>query len=207
MRCRVHGHKIGEECPHGLRLWRELHRYVESEPETSLRSDESSPEIVSVALTNLAAKLDDLTARQNHRYRQDMVECDAVLETVWTASVLCDISTDRARGFARWIRSVKQTMRRDVFVEPEIHDAWLDGGAPVFDIERDDLLESMQPDDDDVVGKRSSRQPRSRTARHKREALLGKKSNNGDSFFPGSRKNRKLRLAAVTGQPVGVVNQ
>ena len=98
-------------------------------------------------------------------------------------------------------------MRRDVFVEPEIHDSWLDGGAPVFDIERDDLLESMQPDDDDVVGKRSSRQPRSGTARHKREALLGKKSNDGDSFFTASRKNRKLRLAAVTGEPVGVVNQ
>ena len=190
-----------------MRLRCEFYGYVERQPETSLRSDECSAEIVSVALADRAPQLDDLAAWQNHGHRQDMVECDSVLETVRTTGVFRDVSTDRARGFARGIGSVKQTMRRDVFVEPEIHDAWLDGGAPVFDIERDDLLESMQPDDDDVVGKRSSRQPRSRTARHKREALLGKKSNNGDSFFPASRKNRQLRLAAVTGEPVGVVNQ
>src|SRR5438128_1868773 len=207
MRCRIHRHKIGEERPHGLRLWRELYRYFEREPETSLRSDESSAEIVSVALADLAPQLDDLTARQNDRHCQDMIERDAVLETVRTASVFCDVATDRARSFARGIRSVKQTMRRDVFVEPKIHDAWLDGGAAVFDVERDDLLESMQPDNNDVVGESSSRQPRSGTARHKREALLGKKSNDGDSFFTASRKNRKLRLAAVPGQPVGVVNQ
>jgi hypothetical protein len=98
-------------------------------------------------------------------------------------------------------------MWRDVFVEPKIHDAWLYGGPAVFDIERDDLLESMQPDNDDVLGQRSPRQTRSGAARHERKALLGKKSNDGDSFFPASRENRELRLAAITGQSVGIVNQ
>jgi hypothetical protein len=44
-----------------------------------------------------------------------------------------------------------------VLVELEVYDAGLDGRAAICDIEGDDPLETMEPDDDDVIGERSAR--------------------------------------------------
>ena len=157
MRRFIHRHEVSEQRAHGLRLRRELYGDVESDPEATFGSNECSPEIVSITLAELAAKLDDLAAGQKDSHRQDVIERDTVLEAVGTTRILSDVPTNRASRFARWIRSVEQSMCRDVLVESEVHDPGLNGGATVLDIERDDLLETVESDDDDVICERASR--------------------------------------------------
>src|SRR6266481_4621056 len=144
----VDRHEISEQSPHRLRLGSELDGDVQSEPEAAFRSNERATQIVAIALADLAAKLDDLTTRQDDRQRQNMVECDAVLEAVRTTSVLSDIAANRARRFARRVRRVQQPVRRDVLIEPQIYDTGLEGGASIVDIERDDLFETVDSNDD-----------------------------------------------------------
>ncbi len=203
----VHRREIGEQRPHRLRLGHQLDGYVQSEPEASLGPDECSAQIVAISLTDLAAELDHLAAWQNHRHRQHVVERDPVLEAMRTSGVLGYVAADRARRLARRIRSVEQSVRCDVLVEPEIHDAGLDRGAAVFDVEREDLLEAVEPDDDDVVGERSAGQSGAGASRDEWESFIGQQSHDCDGLFTRPRKNSEPGLAPVAGQSIGVVDQ
>ena len=185
----------------------QLDRDVEREPEASLRTNEGAAQIVAIALTDPAAELDDIAARQEDGHRQHVIQSDAVFETVWASGILGDVAADGARRFAGWIRSVQQSVRRHVLVESEVHYARLDCGAAVLDVERDDLLESMESDDDDVVGERATRQTSAGSARNEGKSLVGEQSHDRDGLVPRSGENREPRLAPIPGKSVGVVDQ
>jgi len=175
---------VRTDCGFGVR-----HGDVDRQTKTPLRSDEGTAQVVAIALTNPVSQLDDLTAWQDDRQRQNMVEGDAVLEAVWPARILRDVSADCARRFARRIGRVEQSMRRHITVQPKIDDSWLDGRAAVLDIQGDDFLETVETDHDDVITERTTREPCARTARYERKILLGEKSNDGDRFVAGAGKD------------------
>src|SRR5712671_2501437 len=136
-----------------------------------------------------------------------MIECYAVLEAVGPARILGDVPTDCARRFAGRIGSVKQAERRNVFVEAEVNDARLDGGAAILDVERNDRLEPMKSYHYDVVGERATGQTGSRTARNEGQPLFGEESHNRDRLIAIAGEDSETWLPSVAGQAVGVVNQ
>src|SRR5688500_7735025 len=203
----VDGEKISEQGANRLRTGHEPDRYVERKSEAAFGSDECPAQIVAIPLPDIASELDDIAARKNNRHRQDVVQRHPVLEAVGPTRVLGHIPTNGARDFTGRIGGVEQTVRRDVLVETELHDAGLDCRAAVLDVDRDVLIETVKAEDDDVVGERINRRLDSSTARHERELIPGERSNDGDSFVARSREDRQLRLTSVPGEPVRVVNQ
>jgi hypothetical protein len=96
---------------------------------------------------------------------------------------------------------------RDVLVEAEIHDAGLDGGSPVGDVERDDLLEAMESEHHNVVSQRAAGETCSRSARDERHSFAGKQTHYPDSLVAVSGKDSKARLSPIPWKSIGVVNQ
>jgi hypothetical protein len=65
----------------------------------------------------------------------------------------------------------------DVLVESEVDDTWLDCGPSVFDVQRHDLLQSMEPDDDDIIGERSAGESGACAPGDEGDLFVGEKSN------------------------------
>src|SRR6185437_4553810 len=100
---------------------------------------------------NLAPELHYVAAWQNHRQCQHVIQGDAVFQTVRAPGVLGDVATDGARCLARWIGRVEQSVRGHVPVQSEIDHSRLDGCAPIFDVQGNDFLETVQSEDNGVV--------------------------------------------------------
>src|ERR1700737_4864951 len=139
----VHRHEVGEQRAHGLRFLRQVEGDGESETEAPFGADERPAQIVSVVLAEFASQLDDLTARQNDGYRQDVIERNSVLEAVRAARVFSHVAADGAGRFTRRIRRVQKAVRRDVLVESKVDDSRLDRRATILDVERDYLFQAM----------------------------------------------------------------
>src|SRR5438270_13145841 len=83
--------------------------------------------------------------------RHDMIRGHAVLQAVWTAGILGDVSADGARRLARWIRRVVQAVWSDRASQRAVHHTRLDDGETIVVVDRKDIPQPVQPDQDDAV--------------------------------------------------------
>jgi hypothetical protein len=109
---------------------------------------------------------------------------------MWSTRILGDVAADGAGRLTRRIWRVEQPLGSYVAIQLEIHDAGLDDRASIFDVDRNDFLETMQSDDNDVVCERSPGQTSAGAARYERHVELSEESDDRDCLIARSRKNR-----------------
>ena len=197
--------EVGEQRAHRLRQRLESHRDIERDSEAPFGADERAEQIVALHLSVRIAQRDDLSAGQQCRDREHVVERDPVLETVGPARVFGYVAADGARRLARRVGRVVQPVRRRGARQAEVHDARLDDRAAVLGIDRDDVAQAMEAEQHDVVGERTTREPRARTARHVAHAALGEHPHDGDRLVACAWKHGERRALLVARQPIGLV--
>ena len=206
-RRRVERHEVGEQRANRFRISRQSNGDVERDAKAALGADERADEIVAILLAVRAAERDDLAVGKQHGERDDVIRRHAVLEAVRTARVLGDVAADRARGLARRIRRVVQSVRGDRARQRDVHDARLDDREQILGVDRQNAIESVESDEHDAVGERTARQSGARATRNERQIALGELANDGDELVARAGKDRERRLLVVRRQRIRRVRQ
>ena len=110
-----------------------------------------------------------------HRFdRQDVMDGEAVLQTMRAAGILGDVAADRAHLLTRWVGRVVVAVRRDLPGDLEIRDAGLHGHAAIGNVDVEHAIEPGEADDNAAWNRqRSTREPRAVAARDERHTFLG----------------------------------
>ncbi len=153
--------------------------------------------VIAVGLAGRAAERDDLAVGKERGDREDVVRRDAVLETMRAAGVLGDVAADRARGLARRIRRVVESVRCDGAAQRGVHHARLDGRREVVGIDGDDARQAIEPEEHGALGERAAGEAGAGAARHERHVGASQLAHDGDDFVARSGKDGESGLLVV----------
>jgi hypothetical protein len=81
---------------------------------------------------------------------------DAVFETVRSAGIFGDVSSDRAGGLTRRVGRVVKTVLAHRAAQRGIDDARLDDRETIFGVDGKDSSQPIEPDQNDTVRERSA---------------------------------------------------
>ena len=131
---------------------------------------------------------------------------ESILQAVQATRILGHIAADRAYRLRRGIGGVEVIRRRTRAVTSEIDDARLDDDAPIGQVHFEDAVHARQADDDAVGdGQRAAAQPRSRSARNKRNPLAMADAHDRLHLLRRSRQEHGARHHAEVCQAVAFI--
>ncbi len=123
-----------------------------------------------------------------------MVDGDAVGQRVRATGIFGDIAADGAGFLAGGIGGKIETSVFDGARDVEIHDAGLDNGAGVFEIELEDTVHSREHDHDAAAAReRAARKTRSRAAADNGHVVFRCELDDARDVFRGVRKHDQVR--------------
>src|SRR5262249_41660094 len=94
-----------------------------------------------------------------------------------------------ARHLARRIRRVVQAMRRSGLRYMKVHDAGLDHGDPILNVNREYSIHPLELDDDSTLNRQcTAAQTGSGTPRQERNPILIREAHDGSNFIRRQRK-------------------
>src|SRR5262249_38258918 len=124
------------------------HPDLRHDAEGPLGADDGAGEVVSGVVLAGAAGGDDAAVRQDDLDTENVIDGDAVLEGVRSAAVGGDVAADGAGPLAGWVRRVVVAERLEGVGEPDVHDAGIDDGVAVADVDLVDLAHAGEGDHD-----------------------------------------------------------
>ena len=125
-----------------LRIARQPHPDLGDDAERPFAADDRADQVEPGRIFRRPADLHDLAVGQYHLDAQHVVHRDAVLERVRAAGVRGHVAADRAGPLARRIGCVVIAGPCEVLVEPDVHDARLDDGVAVAEVDLQNLASS-----------------------------------------------------------------
>jgi len=178
-------------------------------PEAPLGAHEGAHQVVApLRVDARATQLHDLPVGEHHLQAGDVPRRHAVLQAVRPPGVLGDVAADRARRLGGRVGRVVEAVRTRRFAQPRVHHARLHARDAVLGIEGEDARHTRGADDHGAVARqRPSGEPRSRAARHDRDARVPEHAHDPGDLDGARGENDRSRRPAIGGEPVGLVDE
>src|SRR5205814_2054426 len=149
----------------------------------------------------------DASIRENRRYGDDVIERDAVLETMRTTGVLGDVSTDGAGSLTRRIRRVMQPMRRYFTCQHRVHYARLDHRELIDDVDPEDAAKSVESQQHHAVGECAAGETGPGAPRYEGHVLARELTDYRNDFVARAGKDGDTGNLRISRKAVGAVRQ
>ena len=177
------------------------------DPKGPLRADEDPGEIVAERIQCPPTEVDDVAVGKDDLQSEDMVRRHPILRCAGAAGVLGDVPPDAARRLAGGIGGVIIAPRGEGVREPDVHQTGLDHGPLVLVVDVQDLIHPVQPDENPPIdGKGPSREPCSRSPRHKGDPLSVADLHDLGHLFCRAGQDDDVRHGLEDGQAVRLVD-
>ena len=183
----------------------ESHGDFSGNPETSLAAYEQAEQIVAVGFAKTFAKLYRATIGEHDQAFDDVIERDAVLEAMRSASIFRHVAANRADALAGRIGGVLQAVAGRGTREFRIDDAGFDHRHAIHRIDAQNFREAIESDQHDVVGKCTTGQTGAGTAWHERHPGRGQRLYHVYDFVLRAGEHGKVGKRAISREPVGIV--
>src|SRR5215208_497434 len=134
--------KLREQSAHRRRYLGQLQCRFSCDAESAFRTDKRSQQVIS----RRAAEIDDVATCKHNATTKHVVRSGAIFQTVNAARTFGDVPSDRAAWLTRGIRNVIQAKRRNCSRYVQVHDARLDHGETVLDVDTKNLAHARQLD-------------------------------------------------------------
>jgi hypothetical protein len=130
--------------------------------------------------------------RQDDLEGDDMIGRGAVLEAVGTAGVLGDVPPDGARGLARRIWGILQSVPSHRLPQLGVHHSWLHNRSTGHGVDALDPVEAGEHYQYRILlGESSPGETRAGTARHKRDSSVMQEFDDADGLLSGGGQHGK----------------
>ena len=181
----------GEHRADALRIAREPDPDLGDDAERAFAADDRADQVGPGRILGRSAESDDFAVGGDHFQAEHVIDRDAVFERVRAAGVGGRVAADRAGALAGWIGGVVIAGAGQMLVERGVHDAGLDDGIAVAEIDFENLLHPREHDHHAAADRHAAAgQARAGPARHERHGVLVAQPHDGGDFGGRSAETR-----------------